>query len=90
MDINKIYGLKPMTLEEEINAPDMVTCLRRSKIDIHDRCESIKMKVDTIELTAKMILEKDDEQYVELINRFERMIKEADNLLYEAVMLGKR
>lgn len=48
------------------------------------------MKVDTIELTAKMILEKDDEQYVELINRFERMIKETDNLLYEAVMLGKR
>lgn len=89
MDIFKAYGLKPMTLEEEANAPENIKRLRGCKINIYDRCDSIRMKAYTIKIRAKLILEEDDVEYVRLISRFEELVEEADRTLYKALMLGK-
>lgn len=89
MDIGKIYGLKPMTFEEEANAPDTIKSIRSSKMVISIQCESIKSFADQIEDRAKGIVEKDDKAYVELIDQFERLVREAEYVLHKATMLGR-
>lgn len=90
MDIDeKLYGLKPMTFEEEANAPENIKLLRQNKIKIVCHCGFIKGLAYQIEERAKGILEIDDEKYVELISKYQKLIENAEHLLYEAEMLGK-
>ena len=74
--MNKVYGLAPMTLEEEINASDTVHAKRIAKITIVDDCKSIRMMLETIEYRAKGIPEIEDKKHLEFVKEYQQKVRQ--------------
>lgn len=65
--LNEKYGLQPMTISEEIEAPESIRAIRYGKTKVIDDCEAIIRQADNIVSRAKRIREKDDAALAEYI-----------------------
>ena len=88
--INNVYGLKPMSLKEEMNAPENIKRTRANKIEAIDTCSFMRRTIDTIELTALKIPELDDDTHSALVEIWMQAIRYAEKKLDEVLMVGKR
>lgn len=88
-DYVKIYGLQPMTFEEELAAPENIKRTRRNKIAAIDACAFMRRTLDTIESTARKIPELDDDAHSALVELWMQAIRYAEEQLDEVLRVGK-
>lgn len=79
----EMYGLAPMTLEEEMNASSIVHAKRNAKISIVTYIHFIRMILDSLEETAKGIPETEDIEHLEIVLNYQEKIKELHTLASE-------
>lgn len=84
------YGLKPMSFEEEVNAPESVREKRRCKIEIQDMCSLMARDLATIAYTARKIPEEDDAAHAELVKQYRDAVKAAQAALDRVIFLKFR
>lgn len=61
------YGIKPMSLDEEMNMSEYAKQTRNNKMKIIDTCNHIKNLIETIELITRQAPEKDDKYHAEIV-----------------------
>lgn len=66
-NMERIYGIKPLTVEEELNYPASAKQTRNNKMKIIDTCEQIKKLIETIEVIANAAPERDDKRHAALV-----------------------
>lgn len=81
-DYVKIYGLQPMTFDEELAAPDNVKQTRRNKMTIIDNCAFMKRAIESVESRAKRIPEEDDAAHAKLIDDWCRKVLAVEEELW--------
>lgn len=64
------YGLKPMSLEEEANAPQNIKNTRNNKVRIIDDCNAIIAMMETIRNRAYRCPELDEDKHAKLVKNF--------------------
>lgn len=84
------YGLKPMTLEEELNASDNVKSTRRRKIEAIDNISRIRNLLDSIEHTVKTIPELDDGRHAELVDDLATFVLSATRAVERVIFFKGR
>lgn len=84
MDMNKLYGLSPMSFKDELNAPIPVREIRNAKVEIIDNCNAIIRLAEAAINTAKRIPEDDDAEHAALVDEYVAMISKARILMIEA------
>lgn len=84
----KNYGLKPMTFEEEVNAPARIKATRIAKVNMIDRCNEMQTMLDTIKLRAKGIDEIDDGDYFKTVSKFFGLVTKAFEDIQEVSKFG--
>lgn len=82
--IEKFYGLVPMTLDQELNAPDPIKRTRANKIEIVDKANWIKDLAESMTHLAKSIPEKNDKVHADKVEKFKNFINSA----YAAMVLA--
>lgn len=87
-DMNKIYGLAPMTFEQEVNASDTIRAKRNAKINIVDDCKSIRMMLESIEDRAKGIHEIEDDEHLAFVKEYQRKVRQLYLLASEVSEYG--
>ena len=85
-----MYGLKPMSIEEEAGAPANIKRTRANKITAIDKCAFMRRAIDTIELTARNIPELDDDAHSALVELWIQEIRYAEEKLNDVLMYGRR
>ena len=88
-DFFKIYGLQPMSLEEEMNAPANIKRTRGNKIAAIDTCAFMRRTLDTIESIALNIPELDDDNHSALVEMWMQAIRYAKEQLDEVLRVGR-
>ena len=68
--IHEAYGLKPMTITEEINAPRNIKAIRYSKIFIIDDCKAIIKEAENIISRAQKVSEIDEDERAEYLQKW--------------------
>ena len=84
------YGLKPMSFEEEVNAPESVKEKRRCKIEIQDMCSLMARDLETIAYTARNIPEEDDAAHAELVKQYRDAVKAAQAAIDRVIFMRFR
>lgn len=79
--IEKMYGLEPVSLEEELSLPYEKKRTRLNKIDIIDQCGFAENLLKTIKNRAKNAPELDDKKHADLMED----LKNAMHRVYVAV-----
>lgn len=87
--LGNTYGLEPMTLEEEMNAPFNVKRTRENKIAAIDACAFMRRAIDTIESTARKIPERDDDRHSALVELWMQEIQYAEKKLDDVLRVGR-
>lgn len=82
------YGIKPMSLEEEINLPMLQKQTRQNKIEIIDTCKHMRNLIDTLEWRAKSAPELNDVRHAALVQEMRDKVKEAYKAVEEAFRVG--
>ena len=82
------YGIKPMSLEEEINLPMLQKQTRQNKIEIIDTCKHMGNLIDTLEWRAKGAPELNDVRHAALVQEMRDKVKEAYKAVEEAFRVG--
>ena len=65
--MSNYYGLKPMSFEEEINAPENIKRIRQAKMSMVDRIATMRQLLEQIERTAKGAVECDNDEQVKRV-----------------------
>lgn len=65
--LNEQYGLRPMSICEELEASENVRAIRYGKMKVVDDCNAIIRQAENIVSRAKRIREKDDAELSEYI-----------------------
>ena len=84
MDMNKLYGLSPMSFEEELVAPIPVREIRNAKVEIIDNCNAIIRLAEAAINSTKRIPEDDDWEHAALVDEYAAMISKARIIMIEA------
>lgn len=86
MEINfyKMYGLKPMTLKEELDAPIPIKKTRGNKVSIVNNCDEIIKVAEDLREYAKRIPEENDPSHMALVQKLEDAISTVKLLIDEA------
>lgn len=87
--LKKVYGLKPMSLEEEMNAPENIKRIRENKIVAINTCASMRGMLNTIESIALNIPELDDDNHSALVEIWMQAIRYAEEQLNEVLRVGR-
>ena len=87
--IIKYYGIKPMSLEKEINMPEYAKRTRRNKMEIIDTCNHAKNLIDTIEYRARYAPELDEKKHSDLVNELNDKVKEMYAAIERAWLVGQ-
>ena len=82
------YGLRPLTLEEELNQPELVKQTRGNKMKIIGTCEFAKTLIDTIEIRIRKAPELDDEWHATLVQELADKVNEAYKAIEKAARVG--
>ena len=88
-NILKKYGLNPMSIDAEINAPDNIRQTRMNKIQIIDDCAIIIGWANQYINTARKIPEEDDARHAALVQELSDAIHTARLTLDKAAGIGK-
>lgn len=75
--IEKFYGLVPMTLDQELNAPDPIKRTRANKIEIIDKANHIMELAESMAHLARSIPEKNDRVHADKVEKFRNLINSA-------------
>lgn len=81
--LGRLYGLSPMSLEQELNAPAPVKQTRNSKVAIIDVCCELKRFAEQTMSYARRIPEENDEKHSALVRAYADGMRAAMNLLWE-------
>lgn len=76
-DPRMAYGIEPMTVEQEANAPEPVKQTRRNKIEMVDSCALIIRMAQELMEYAKRIPVEDDPRHAELVQGLADAVKSA-------------
>jgi len=85
-DFSKIYGLQPMTFEEELAAPENIKRTRRNKIALVDLCNNMRHMINQIEFNAKLTPEVDNDHHSGLVEEYTELVRKASKDLDEVFM----
>lgn len=69
--------LKPMSLEEELNAPANVKRTRHNKLKMGGELDFMARYIEQMRNRLSQIPEEDDERHAEMVERLARLTKEA-------------
>ena len=69
--------LKPMSLEEELNAPANVKRTRNNKLKMGGELDFMSRYIEQMRNRLSQIPEKDDERHAEMVERLAYLTKEA-------------
>ena len=72
-----MYGLKPMSFEDELNAPENIRKTRNAKHSAGLACDWIMKYATWLREKAERIPEEDDDKHAELCVKFAELVKEA-------------
>ena len=84
-----LYGLKPMSLEEELTAPAPIRETRSNKINIVSDCEDIMKVAGWLWEYARVIPEENDPVHAALVKKLADAISQAKTAIYAAREVGK-
>lgn len=84
------YGLKPLSLEEELALPEPMRRTRNAKIALVDMAEHIAAMADSLKSRARAIPVEDDKYHAELVAELYRRSIAARNALINAVTYDGR
>lgn len=82
------YGIKELSVEEELYQNEFAKRTRKNKMDIIDKSEHIRGLIETIEHRARTAPELDDEKHSKLVQELMDHVNEAYNHIFAAVMVG--
>lgn len=82
--LGKYYGLTPMTLAEEMNAPQYVRQTRFNKVKMVDEMQWVQKIAAQLEKQAKDIPEEDDEHHATLVQE----LRDCEHAVYVAMELA--
>lgn len=85
----RIYGIKPLTVEEELNYPANAKQTRNNKMKIVDMCERIRSLIYVIECRAKGAPELDDAKHAALVQELADKVRDAHSLLKSTWQIGR-
>ena len=69
MSVFEVYGLIPMSAEDEFDLPETLRKTRRNKKGIYNDCEYIRRVAEDYMGKARRIPELDDEKHAETVQR---------------------
>lgn len=87
-NIFKTYGIRRLTLEEEINLPKYAKQTRQNKMKIIDTCKHAESLIETIKWRTKCAPELDDERHAELVQEMMDKVNEAYKAIEVAWRIG--
>ena len=80
------YGIKNLSIEEEMNQPEFAKRTRQNKMKIIDVCDNAKNLIETIEIKVRNAPELDDQVHSEIVDdirkEVEEMYKSVEKLIY--------
>lgn len=82
------YGLKPMTLDEEANAPQNIKNTRSNKVRIIDDCNSIMRMMESIRDRIYRCPELDEDGHARLVEEFASLVVDIKHKADEAFRYG--
>ena len=88
-NMERIYGIKLLTVEEELNYPANAKQTRNNKMKIVDTCEHIKNLINVIECRAKGAPELDDAKHAALVQELADKVRNAQSLLESTWRIGR-
>lgn len=77
------YGLKPMSLEEEMNAPANIKSTRNAKVHCNHTLNFIIRTCESELSRCRKIPELDDDHHAEIVKKYETCINKALECLNE-------
>lgn len=87
--LRRIYGLEPLTLEQEIELAPNAKRTCNNKIKIIDTCASIRWLLDTIEFRVRMAPVLDDQEHADLVDKLRDAVDEAYKVTERAWSIGQ-
>lgn len=72
--LHEVYGLKPMTISEEIDAPKNIRAIRYSKMKVIDDCNAIIIQAENIIRRAQKISEIDEDERAEYLQEWLKLV----------------
>ena len=87
--IRNIYGMEPLSLEQEINLPWMVKQTRNNKMKIIDTCGHMTQLLETIKDTARMAPTPNDLEHAQLVQAYTDAVTEAYKAVQRAWSVGE-
>lgn len=81
-----IYGIKPMSFEEEASMPEAAKRTRNNKIHMIDKITNIRRMLDVIEGMARDIPEKNDENHSQIVQSLKEKVDQAYNGVYQTMI----
>ena len=76
-DCRKMYGIEPMTVEQESSAPEPVKLTRQNKISMIDSCYLIVRMAQDMSEYVKRIPTENDPQHAALVQRLADKVQSA-------------
>ena len=70
MSVFEVYGLKPMTFEEELALPEAQRKTRNNKMKVYNDCEHIMRTAEDYMRRVKQIPELDDATHSSIVQEF--------------------
>lgn len=80
----KTYGIKPLSLSEEVALSENARRTRNNKIVIRDTIEHMRVMLDSMESKAQKIPELDKDEHSELVDNWAALIMEAESAVDKA------
>ena len=84
----QIYGMKRLSLDEELSISDNERRTRNNKLTIIDQLDYMRKMIDQIEHRAQGTPIEDDPKHAELVEEFRKLVTRANVALESAAMYG--
>ena len=88
-DVCEIYGIKPLTVEEEWNQPENAKRTRLNKMKGLDTTHHMKALIETLEIRLRAAPELDDKAHADLVEKLVNKVDDAYRDIFEAVNVGR-
>lgn len=76
-NISEHYGIRNLSLQEEMKLPRYERLTRNNKVNIINSCESMKKVIDSIETRTRKIPEKDDYDHCMMVMEYTKLCHKA-------------
>lgn len=86
--LGDMYGLKPMSLKEEAEAPQNIRNTRNNKVRIINDCDAIMRTMESIRGRVYRCPELDEDGHAKLVEEFTSLVAEVKRKADEAFRFG--